>query len=122
MGNNFKPLDDDSVVSWGCCTLKVNQFLSHIYGFLRDKGWENIRNNLYSAGSGRIPKQSEDLFFIEGIDCEILKPGKSWEKGKLKITISVEFQPDEPEVETTTENTNSESSLDDIRRKLNQVN
>ncbi|MDJ0798159.1 MAG: KGK domain-containing protein [Calothrix sp. MO_167.B12] len=122
MENKFKQLDDESVVSFGSCNLRVNQLLSYIYEFLKDKGWENIRNNLYSAGSGLIPKMSEELFLIKGIDCEVLKPGQNWQKGKLKIQISVEFQPDEPEIEAIPENTTAESSLDDIRRKLNQVN
>ncbi|MEG4501186.1 KGK domain-containing protein [Microcoleus sp. F10-C6] len=64
-----------------------------------------------------------------GIDCETLKIGaKGWQKGKVKIRVIVEFCPDEPEVEETPENNESETSkpespLDDLRRQLlNQEN
>jgi len=50
----------------------------------------------------------------DGMDCEILKIGaKGWQKGKIKIRVSVEFCPDEPEI------TEPESPLDDIRRMAN---
>jgi hypothetical protein len=52
----------------------------------------------------------------DGIDCEILKIGaKGWQKGKIKIRVSVEFYPGEPEI------TEPESPLDDIRRMINEV-
>ncbi len=122
MENKFQQIDQASVLSWESCTIKTSQLISSVYKFLGGEGWKNIRDNLNYAGSGQIPEMNEKLLFIEGMSCEVLQPGKNWQKGKVKIKVSFEFQPDEPEVETTTENTNSESSLDDIRRKLNQVN
>ena len=50
----------------------------------------------------------QSLFF-QGTECEILKAGsQGWQKGKLKINVTLEFIPDEPEVE--------QSLLDDIRQ------
>lgn len=46
-------------------------------------------------------------WYREGVDCEMLKPGSNWKKGKLKIRISIEFYPDRPE-----------SPLDDIRQQI----
>ncbi|MEK0189747.1 KGK domain-containing protein, partial [Microcoleus anatoxicus] len=48
---------------------------------------------------------------------------KGWQKGKVKIRVIVEFCPDEPEVEETSENNQleiipPESPLDDLRRQL----
>jgi hypothetical protein len=69
--------------------------------------------------------------FGEGIDCEILRVGANgWKKGKikLKLNVTIEFCPDEPKVEETSENNESETSqpespLDDLRRQLlNQEN
>jgi len=58
----------------------------------------------------------------DGIDCEILKIGaKGWQKGKIRIRVSVEFIPDEPEIEQTPETTHPESPLDDIRRMINET-
>ena len=103
------------------CTLKTNSLLSYISHFLAGKGWKNIKNNLHSDGLYLLQNIGVHLF-NEGVDCEVLTPGKNWQKGKVKITISLEFQSDEPEIEVIPENSNSESSLDDIRRKLNQTN
>ncbi len=122
MENKFKQLDNESVVSFGSCTLRTQKFFSSIYEFFINEGWERIRHKLYCSDAGRVPEMDEKLFFIQGIDCEVLQPGKNWKKGKFKIKIALEFQPDEPEIEAIPENTTSESSLDDIRRKLNQVN
>ncbi|TAD85144.1 MAG: KGK family protein [Oscillatoriales cyanobacterium] len=66
----------------------------------------------------------QQQWFCDGIDCEALKIGaKGWQKGKVKIRVIVEFCPDEPEVEETSENNQleiipPESPLDDLRRQL----
>ena len=52
-------------------------------------------------------KNNVQEWFNEGIECRILKPHQGWIKGKIRINISLEFCPDEPE-----------SQLDDIRQKL----
>ena len=64
-------------------------------------------------------------WYSEGRDCEILKLGsKGWQKGKIKIKVTVEFCPDEPEIEETLVSTQAEvnqsqSPLDDIRQMMN---
>lgn len=40
-------------------------------------------------------KISDEELFIEGINCEILSPGKNWRKGKVKLRL--EFTPNELE-------------------------
>ena len=50
-----------------------------------------------------------NTLFSEGQKCEILKSGsQGWQKGKLKINVTLEFIPDELEPE--------KSPLDDIRQ------
>lgn len=52
------------------------------------------------------------LWMNEGKKCEILKIGaKDWMKGRIKIRVIVEFEPETPEP--------LESSLDDIRQMIN---
>ena len=61
-------------------------------------------------------KCNPELWFQDGEECEILKAGSSgWRKGKfkLKVNVTLEFIPDEPE---------TESPLDDIRQEINQNN
>jgi hypothetical protein len=49
----------------------------------------------------------------EGVDCEVLNLGANqWKKGKVRIKISFEFCPDEPEI------SEYESPLDEIRREM----
>jgi hypothetical protein len=55
-------------------------------------------------------------FFQEGIECEILKfNSEEWQKGKMKIKVTLEFCPDEPDIKEP------ESPLDDLRRKINEA-
>lgn len=78
----------------------------------------------YSGISTKISEQ----WFSEGINCEVLKlNSNAWQKGKIRIKLTLEFCPDETEVaETTqskeTENNQPESPLDDIRRMMHKDN
>ncbi len=66
------------------------------------------------------------ISFGEGTNCEVLKVGaKSWQKGKIRIRVSLEFYPDEPDFEEIPVNSQleiskSESPLDEIRRMINE--
>ena len=52
----------------------------------------------------------------QGADSEILKVASNgWKKGKLKINVSLEFIPDEPEIQEKPESTEYKSPLDEIR-------
>ena len=77
--------------------------------FKYSDGLSSIRNSITSYSGLNT---SKDLF-EGGQECEILKAGsQGWQKGKLKIKVTLEFIPDEPEVES--------SPLDDIRQtKIN---
>jgi hypothetical protein len=53
-------------------------------------------------------------WFYQGQECEILRAGsKGWQKGKIKINVTLEFIPDKPE---------QMSPLDDIRQELERDN
>lgn len=77
--------------------------------------------------SRNIPISNQE-WFMDGIDCEVLKIGaKGWQKGKVKIKleVSLEFCPDEPVLKESSasnepEISQPESPLDDIRRMINQ--
>ncbi|MEG5058269.1 KGK domain-containing protein [Microcoleus sp. A2-C5] len=83
----------------------------------------------YLKNHTSIQEEIKSVLFGEGIEGEVLRFGsQGWQKGKIRVQIVVEFCPDEPEVEETPENNESETSqpespLDDLRRKLlNQEN
>ncbi|OIP67042.1 MAG: hypothetical protein AUK43_20795 [Oscillatoriales cyanobacterium CG2_30_40_61] len=65
-------------------------------------------------------------WFEEGKECQLLKLGaKEWQPGTLKMKVTLEFCPEEPEedeVDQEEEIDEMVKSLDDIRQKLNQEN
>lgn len=53
------------------------------------------------------------LWMTEGKQCEVLKVGaQDWIKGRLKVRVIVEFEPDTPEPPAST--------LDDIRQMISE--
>ncbi|MBW4647987.1 MAG: hypothetical protein KME06_04700 [Kastovskya adunca ATA6-11-RM4] len=57
-----------------------------------------------------LPDQRKKDLFNDGIDCQVLKfRSESWQKGKIKIRVIVEFCPDEPEI------SEPEARFDDVR-------
>lgn len=51
---------------------------------------------------------------VDGLDAETLKIGaKGWQKGKIRVRVTLEFEPEEPEIKEP------ESPLDDLRRMMN---
>ena len=95
-----------------------NNLQTALNDVLKSKGFQFSRK-FYNSIRWCI---SEKGWLDDGMDCEILKIGaKGWQKGKIRIRVSVEFIPDEPEIEQTPEITQPESPLDDIRRKINEA-
>lgn len=99
------------------CEYKLGEEICKTFNI--DLGTDLVNQN----GKYRNIPISKDKWFRDGIDCEVLKIGaKGWQKGKVKINlqVSLEFCPDEPEVEETSLSNEPESPLDDIRRMINQ--
>jgi hypothetical protein len=83
---------------------------------------ENL--NVSVPYESRLKRFMYEKWFDEGIECEILKlRSGGWQKGKVRINleVSVEFFPDEPEIEETTDIKEPESPLDDLRRMINDA-
>ncbi|MDJ0798160.1 MAG: KGK domain-containing protein [Calothrix sp. MO_167.B12] len=123
--NNFQSIDcekkhKDSVISFETpLMLKIDELMTTLKHVISNTTLSNLQNSLKHRGLFPV----NNAWLTKGIECEILgTDGKGWKKGKVRIKVSLEFCPDEPEIEAISENTTSESSLDDIRRKLNQVN
>jgi hypothetical protein len=44
-------------------------------------------------------QNSQDSWLVKGVKCKLLKPGDNrWMSGRVRITASIEFLPDESEV------------------------
>ena len=118
MNENFelKNCSENDVLEFRSGTYRIKKILDGICnvfkGTLSKQLYESLKNNQIDIYPGH---QHRDLmyykWFTKGIDCEILQLGsESWEKGRLKINISVEFIPDEVE--------KTESPLDDVRQEI----
>ena len=81
MADNFEALHEGDVISTSGsslmfqCTFKVSEFMTILHS-----------------------KLEEESLFSEGIECEVLSPGKQWRKGKIQLRL--EFCPDEEDSET----------------------
>jgi len=136
---DFHNCGNDDALSFGKAMLKVGKLKETVNRVLPEYGLgETLNKSLKEQNlhidvpvDTRQQRFSYDNWFGQGIDCEILRVGaQGWKKGKikLKLNVTIEFCPDEPEVEETPENNESETSkpespLDDLRRQLlNQEN
>ena len=130
---DFHNCGNDDALSFGNAMLKVGKLKETVNNVLPENGLGHTLNQLLSQQQLNIdvgvPEKKGFLYgkwFSQGIDCEILRVGANgWKKGKikLKLNVTIEFCPDEPEVEQTSENNESETSkpespLDDLRRQL----
>ena len=136
---DFHNCGNDDALSFGRAMLKVEKLKQTVNRVLPEYGLgETLNKSLIEQQltievnfDNNRQRFSYDKWFGQGIDCEILRVGaQGWKKGKikLKLNVTIEFCPDEPEVEETPENnqleiSQPESPLDDLRRQLlNQEN
>ncbi|MEG4007596.1 KGK domain-containing protein [Microcoleus sp. Pol11C1] len=136
---DFHNCGNEDALSFGNAMLKVEKLKETVNRVLPEYGLgETLNKSLIEQQltievnfDNNRKRFSYDKWFGQGIDCEILRVGaQGWKKGKikLKLNVTIEFCPDEPEVEETPENNESETSkpespLDDLRRQLlNQEN
>lgn len=76
MADKFEALHENDVISTSGsslmfqCTFKVSEFMTILHS-----------------------KLEEESLFSEGIECEVLSPGKQWRKGRIQLRL--EFCPDE---------------------------
>lgn len=116
MSNKFEPLHSDEVVSVdddlkilvNHPTFKVKELKDVLIKMLKDY------DMMFRDGK----KDEKVKWFANGINAQVLRYGANgWQKGKVRITV--EFCPDEPEVQKTSnqpKNSEPESPLDEIRR------
>lgn len=58
-------------------------------------------------------------WFEQGEECEILRAGSTgWQKGKIKINVTLEFIPDEPAGAKTDETSQNVNLSDDLHQAI----
>lgn len=102
--------DPKDVISFSSENLtSINKLKTVVHGAFANAGITSISNYIHQ----NLNLQYGSTWFREGEECEILRASSSgWQKGKIKIKVTLEFIPDEPE--------EINSPLDDVRQELNQ--
>lgn len=125
MNEQFKLLGSNEVVTIESYHQIVISHSTFRVGELTEALMQDLSSFVTAYYEGKQKECLEKGWFKDGINCEILRlDGKSWQKGKVKIKVTLEFCLDEPDIEETLENNQSEinqseSSLDDIRQMMN---
>ncbi|BAZ44135.1 hypothetical protein NIES4102_11410 [Chondrocystis sp. NIES-4102] len=103
--------DDKDVISFQSDRLvSISKFKGGVNKVIKDDAIPAIHSYIH-----RQLTLSSQTWFTDGEECEILRAGSSgWQKGKIKVNITLEFIPD-----TATENS---SPLDDLRQEINNSN
>jgi hypothetical protein len=109
MEDNFEIISfeqSDVVIDFDGYILKASQLDVALSKVILDNGsLKHLNHELERIKSRVLPSvENPDDWINNGVDCQILKPSKNWQKGKLRMKVSLEFCPDEPE-----------SPLDDYR-------
>ena len=126
MDEQFKLLDSNEVVTVDSYYQIVISHSTFRVGEFTEALKQDLRSFVTANYSGKQEQHLQKGWFEEGTGCEILRLGaKDWQKGKVKIRVSLDFCPDEPAAKETPnsnepEITHPESPLDDIRRIMNE--
>jgi len=123
MEDRFQPLDNEEVIS-----VDNNDKLLSDSMFTTGQMVSAIKQISIHLPNGNRNENTIEKWFNEGIKGKTLKVGaKGWQQGKFRIKVTLEFCPDEPEIEETSasnepEIPQPESPLDDLRQRINQEN
>lgn len=118
--NEFlKKCNDNDVLCYEEKLFKLETIKNAINLTFNDLDILNVILNYFKKNKLDISKH--DLF-KSNIPISILKSdSKGWQKGKLKIKVVLEFEPDEPkEKEEINNHKVDDNSLDDIRSTISQ--
>ena len=105
-GKYLSQCDPKDVISFGSEKwISISKIKNIIQEGFRTQGITSVTNCI----SENSILNNIKIWFYQGKECEILRAGsKGWQKGKIKINVTLEFIPDEVEEDT--------SPLDDIRQ------
>ena len=88
--------------------ISIAKLKNIVYRAFIDSGITSVINRIAQITDFKDASKTKTWFYT-GQECEILRAGsKGWQKGKIKINVTLEFVPDEVE--------ESKSLLDDIRQ------
>ncbi|MFB2838794.1 KGK domain-containing protein [Floridanema evergladense] len=106
--NNFKELNSKDVVALNNFdAFRVNAITQQMLKV------EQFQEQAIKYIIGNSIDQRVEKWQKEGVRCEVLQPGGDWQRGKVRMKITLEFCPDEPK--------QPPSPLDDIRKQMKET-
>ncbi|MFQ3635024.1 MAG: KGK domain-containing protein [Cyanobacteriota bacterium] len=84
----------------------------------------SFNNELFNQDIRVIPYDPKDKnehyewWFTQGVACKLLKPGMLWQKGRIRLKVSVEFVPEEAE---NSQGAQSAETLDTTLEEIRQM-
>ena len=123
MAKRFEQLDQNEIFSFNSQYIKDFNLSTNNFEYINLKAQEFIEviKRCLSIGV-----EAKNILFTQGLECEALRFGaKSWQKGKVRIKLTLEFYPDEPEfkaalVSKEPERKKPEVVYDDLRQRINE--
>lgn len=113
MSDKFKPLESQEVLS----IKEDNKILLSQLMFTPGQLIAHLKFIL-ARHAGNRTNENLDKWLGEGVDCATLKFGsQGWQKGKVRISLVIEFCPNEPTIDEIPQ---PESPLDDLRQMINK--
>ncbi len=130
--------NDDDVVEFGKTSVRIGTLIKSIEEFYKNQHYAHgdqlinhvnssslyIDKKIFFQSSMHGGNYNYTKLFDQGLECQILQLGaKKWNKGKMRIKLSVEFYLEEPQDTENPENTNLMlplSPLDDLRQIINK--
>ncbi len=115
MTNNFQlqGLDKNDVVDFNGDTYRIQKIIDSLSEQVRNQLGQSLHHQLSRQG---IQIHQYASCFTSGVDCQVLRVDRpNWQKGKFKLHISMEFIPEDPELE-------NKSELDAVRETINNQN
>lgn len=100
---NLENFSDNDAFSFSSGMYKAQTIREKIEQYFLKEGAEKLYDRLKNDGLNIEPGLSNQYrmyrnWFEQGIDCEVLKVNSPrWQKGKIRMKITIEFEPDETE-------------------------
>jgi hypothetical protein len=121
----LKNCNDDDILSFDDEICKLSKFRKNLLQSFYYSAMYMIGNLIQRLKVINLPVNNQcKEWFNSGKECELLKEGKKWQKGKLRIQLTLEFVPDESIEENDDQEIDNiiESPLDEIRQQLTDNN
>jgi hypothetical protein len=123
--NNLENCKENDVLRFDDEVCLIYNLEKKIYNFLYIYAVhlaDHFKSKLKIANPIREQKTNYEEWIQYGKECDILKQGQHWQKGKIMLEVKLKFIPDEPEnmEENNNDKTDNiiESPLDEIRQQL----